>query len=169
MTTPIPASTPSDGNVKATWVPAFADPANPTVSEIEAAGAFDVSCYLTGDGLNPGADEQTVTDPRLCSRQDFEQPGRLTDSLEVGYVYRAQEPLSATNKAFTTLKRGTAGYLVLRWGLAYETAWATSQIVDVYPAKCGVQRKQQPEGNSILKVMQKMFVTGEVERDVVVV
>ena len=39
----------------------------------------------------------------------------------------------------------------------------------MYPVTCGIQRKQAPEANSSLKVAQKMFVTGPVERDVAVV
>lgn len=164
-----PTSIPADGNLRAAWVPAIADTANPTTTELNAAGAVDLSCYLTGDGYSPSTDEQVITDDRICSRQTYEQPGRYQDQLEVKYVYRAQEPLSATNKAFTTLKRGTAGYIVTRWGTAYETAWAAGQIVDVMPAKAGVQMKNPPEANSILNVSQKIFITGEQKRDVAVV
>ena len=39
----------------------------------------------------------------------------------------------------------------------------------MYPVTCGIQRKQAPEANAVLKVDQKMFVTGPVERDVAVV
>lgn len=169
MTSPVPASVPSDGNLRAAWVPALADPANPTLAELNAAGSVDLSCYLTGDGYTPSTDEQAVTDDRLCSRQTYERPGRYTNGLELKYVYRAQEPVAATNKAFTTLKHLTSGYIVSRWGMPYETPWATTQIVDVDPVQCGRQVKQPREDNAVLKVNQKMFVTGAVQRDVAVV
>lgn len=169
MTSPVPASIPADGNLRSAWVPALADPANPTLAELNAAGAVDLSCYLSGGGYTPGVDEQAIVDERVCSRQTFEQPGRVQDTLTIGYVYRPQEPVSATNKAFTTLKHLTSGYIVERWGQAYEDAWAAGQIVDVKPAKCGVQMKQPPESNSVLRVNQKIFIVGKVERDVAVV
>lgn len=162
----VPASVPADGNLMALWVPALADPASPTDAETDGASVVDISCYLTGDGFQPGGDEQNVPDPRLCTRQDFERPGRFTDTLELRYIFRPQEPTSPTNKAYATLHKGTEGFVVARWGLPYETATAVGQIVDVYPVQCGVQRKQQPEANSVMRIFQKMFVTGPVVRDV---
>lgn len=161
----VPASVPADGNLMALFVPALADPANPTVGELQGGTVVDLSCYLTSDGLQPGGDEQNVPDPRLCTRQDFERPGRFTDTLELRYIYRPQEPASPTNKAYSTLVQSVQGYVVTRWGLPYETAIAATQIVDVYPVQAGVQRKQPPEANSVFRVNQKMFVTGVVERD----
>lgn len=169
MTSPVPASVPSDGNLRTYWVPVLADPAAPTLAELNAAGSVDLSCYLTGSGYTPSLDEAAVTDDRLCSREDFERPGRIKNGLALQYVYRPQEPVAATNKAFTTLKHLTAGYVVSRWGMPYETAFATTQVVDVLPVQCGVQDKMPPEGNSVLKIGQKMFVTGKAQRDVAVV
>jgi hypothetical protein len=162
----LPASTPADGNLKALWVVTMADPENPTVAELTAGSVVDLSCYLTG--LTPSVDQAAVTDDRICSRQTFEQPGREKNGLEVMYVYRGQEPVSATNKAQTTLRSGTAGYIVSRWGLDFETAIAAGQIVDTYPVTCGVQDKKPGDANSILQINQKMFITGPVNRDVVV-
>lgn len=164
-----PASNTSDGNLLVLWVPALVDPSVPKVTELTAAGVIDLTPYQTGDGYAPGTDEQSVTDDRLNSKQTYEKPGRFTDSLEIGYVFRQQEPADPDNKAFATLKRGAAGYVVSRWGMDSETAIAATQIVDVTPAQCGIQRKQPPEQNSVLKIRQKIFVTGAVERDVAVV
>lgn len=164
--TALPASKPADGNLKALWVATIADTSNPTAVELTAGTVVDLSCYLTG--LTPSVDEAVVTDDRICSRQSFEQQGREKNGMEIAYVYRAQEPASATNKAQTTLRNGTAGFIVLRWGLAYETAVAAAQIVDVYPSTCGVQGKMPGDANSILQIKQKLFITGPVVRDAVV-
>ncbi|MET7395623.1 hypothetical protein ABZS66_19245 [Dactylosporangium sp. NPDC005572] len=161
-----PTSVPADGSLKAVWVPVLADPTNPTAAECNAGGALDASCYLTDTGFTPNTDEQAIVDNRLCSRQTFEQPGRYTDSLELGYVHNPASP--GDNQAYTTFAYRTAGYIVTRWGLDFEDDIAAGDIVDVYPVKCGIQRKSPPEANSVLKVMQKMFVTGTVRRDVVV-
>lgn len=164
-----PVSIPADGNLLVLWVPAIAIPAAPTVSELSAGTVIDLSGYLTGDGYSPSTDEQTVTDDRLNSRQTYEQPGRFTDSLEIAYVYRQQDAAATDNKAFVTLKRGVTGFIVERWGKAFETAVAASDVVDVKPAKCGIQRKVPGEANSILRLNQKIFITGAVQRDVAVV
>jgi hypothetical protein len=163
-----PAADLGDGNLKVAWVPTLADPANPTATELNAAGVVDLSCYLTGDGFNPTTDEQVVTDNRLCSRQTYEQPGRYTDKLEIKYVYRQQDPSASDNKAFTTLRYLTNGYVVSRWGAPYEDAFAAADVVDVVPARCGRQMKQPKEDNATLKLAQKIFITGPVQQDATV-
>jgi hypothetical protein len=164
-----PASVPTDGNLKVVWVPTIADPANPTMTELTAASAVDLSCYLTSDGFTPSTDEAVVTDDRLCSVQTFEQPGRITDKLDIKYVYQPQNPDATDNKAFATLRRLAAGFIVSRWGKSFLDAFAAGDIVDVMPAKAGKQVKQAPEANSQFKVGQKIFIVGEVQEDVAVV
>lgn len=162
-----PASVPNDGNVKVAYVPTIGNAAAPTVAELTAGSVKDLSCYLTAEGLTPGTDEQTTADDRLCNRQTFEQRGRFTETMEIGYVHN---PASAPNNvAYTTLDPGVAGYLVVRWGAAYETAFQAGDIVDVYPFTAGVQRKQPPTANAVHTAMQKLFITGTVQKDVAVV
>ena len=158
-------STPADGNVKVAWVPAIAADA-PTSTELTGAGVIDLSCYLTGDGWNPGLSENTISDDRLCSTQTFEQPGRHARSLDIKYI---ENPGSTTdNKAFDTLIPGTAGFLVLRRGTAFDTAFAADDLVDVWPVKCGQRAPQPPTADSPLTVSQKMFVTGKVREQATV-
>ncbi len=161
-----PASVPNDGNVKVAYVTTIANTAAPTVAELTAGSTKDLSCYLTAEGLTPGTDEQVTPDDRLCSRQTFERRGRFTNTMEIGYVHN---PTSAPNNvAYTTLDPGVSGYLVVRWGTAYETAFAAGDIVDVYPITAGEQRKSPPTANSVLTAMQKLFVTNTVQKDVTV-
>lgn len=165
MTTP--ASNLADGNLKVSWVSAIADPTAPTALELNAG--IDLTCYLTPDGFSPGGDEQVVNDSRLCSRQDYEKPGRSTDTLSLTYVFRGQEAIGTDNEAFHTLTHLAEGYVVTRWGTDYEADFAAADVVDVIPAQAGKQMKQPPEANSVLKIGQRIFVTGEVQRDVAVV
>lgn len=159
-------STTADGNVKVVFVPAIANTAAPTAAEVTAVGAVELSCYLTADGWTPGLDEQVVTDDRLCSTQTFEQPGRNSRTLAIRYV---ENPTSATdNDAFDTLVPGTAGFLVERRGEAYSGALAAADVVNVWPVKAGQYSPEPPEANSVLKVSQKMFVTGTVQIGVAV-
>lgn len=163
-----PVSNPADGMLKVVYVSTIANPAAPTVAELNAGTAVDLSCYLTADGYTPGTEEASITDDRLCSRQTYERPGRFSDTLEIGYVFRAQDPAGTDNKAFHTLQHLVEGYIVERWGVDYEDPFAAGDVVDVKPIAAGAQRKQKPEANSVLKIMQKLFIKGAVERDAVV-
>lgn len=163
-----PVSVLADGNVKAVYVAAIADPLNPTVAELTAVGVVDLSAYLTADGLTTGGDEAVISDDRLSSTQTYEKPGRFTDTMTIRYVYRAQDPAGTDNKAFTTLKHLTTGFIALRWGQDHADAFAAADVVDVYPIQCGKQQKLPPEANSVLKIEQRQFVTNTVARDVAV-
>ncbi|MFG2046135.1 hypothetical protein ACGFIW_01725 [Micromonospora sp. NPDC048935] len=163
----MPNSVPADGNQAVWWVPALADPENPTVAELTAPSVIDASCYLTAEGWTPETDEQTVTDERLCSTSTYEQPGRLQHSLNVSYVHNPDSP--ADNELYLALTRLTTGYWVARIGVPYDQAVTAGDIVDVYPAKMGWRRKQPGTANSVLTVTQKPFITGPVVQDAVVV
>jgi len=161
-----PVSVQADGNLLVLFVPTIADTENPTVGELTAGSVVDLSCYLTGDGFTPNTEEQTVSDERICSRQTFEQPGRYQDSLDIAYVYNI---LSAVDdEARLALTQLRTGNIVARWGQAFEDAVAAGDIVDVYPVKLGVPKKQPPVANSVLRIAQKPFVIGKVQRDVTV-
>lgn len=169
MTQPVPTSIPADGSVKPLWVPTIATASAPTIDEVTDSAVIDMSCYLTDDGWQPATNEQVSTDNRLCSRQTFERIGRFTDTLDIVYIYQPQNPSAADNKVFNTLRHKETGFIVVRWGADYEDDLETGDYVDVIPAECGVQRKQAPEANGFLRVMQKIFIRDGQQRDVQIV
>lgn len=162
-------STPSDGNVKVLLVPAIADPSAPTVSELTGEGVVDISCYLTGDGLALSSDQATITDERLCSTQVFEKPGRKTNTAEVTYIDNTNSPNETdSNEAADTLVEGSSHRVVTRRGVPFEEAVAADQKVSVWPVQAGMSREVAPEANSVIRSIQKLFVTGDVHQKVAV-
>lgn len=165
----IPPGVDAEGSVLVAWVPTLADPNTPTLTELNATGALNITCYITDQNFKPNADDATATDTRLCSKQVFETLGAATWSIDnIIYVYDPQNPDSESNKAYAAMKRGTPGYLVVRWGKDVEDfpTFAAGDVVDVFPVSLGTQVKQPPEQNSKLKVSQKPVVTGPVVEDV---
>jgi hypothetical protein len=168
MTQVIPPGVVANGMVKVAFCPSIADLTAPSVAtDIKAATSVEASCYLTRDGFQPGAEDQAITDERLCSKQVFEDFGTTQYTIaNLVYIYDAQNTGSDSNKLYEALPKGTTGFLVAAWGKDAEEDWAAGDIVDIYPVKLGTQVKQPPEANSKLKVAQKPFVTGEVAEDV---
>lgn len=167
-----PTGVDAQGNETVIYVPTLADPTAPTVAELTGAGAIDLSCALRG--FEPQAEQGSTQDIRLCSRETFENPGRINRSInDITYVYDPQAASGAAgNKHYEALEEGTIGYLVDRRGLDARTAAvATGQKVDVYPVKLGAQRRvpvdPSTEGSKF-EIMQKPFVTGPVILDAVV-
>lgn len=159
-------SIPSDGNTTAILAPAVAGKA-PTVAEVTAASLVDISCYLTGDGLNLTTDQATIQDERLCSTQTYEKPGRKTNTAEVTYIDNSNSEFEDTdNAAAEALIEGSTHFLITRRGVPYETPFEAGQKVSVWPIQCGAPREVPPEANSVIRTTQKLFVTGEVRQRV---
>lgn len=155
-------STPVDGNTRIQYVPVIAG-SLPTTTEIGAAGSKDLSCWFTGDGWNPSFSENTITDDRLCDVATYEQRGRNQKSLEVKYIVNPKAADQASNNvAYVTLAEGTAGFLVVRRGVAEATALAIADIVEVWPIVMGVHQNQPPAPDTVYTAVQKAFVTGAV-------
>lgn len=163
----IPQGVSSDGMIRADWVPegGFADPNNPTVTEVLAASATNLSCHLFSVGV--GATEARKEKRRLCSKQAYELLGATTWTIEdLEYVYDVQNPESDTHKAYAALVPGSRGFLVLRYGKDSMTDPEAGDIVDIVPSRLGAQRKQPPVENDELTVMQSVVVTDEIIQDV---
>ena len=158
-------STPADGNVRIVWTPVIALTTAPTAVILNGVATIDLSCYLTADGFTPGLDESVISDGRLCETETFEQPGRTARTLSLTYIDNSNTAL--TNLACMTLIPGTPGYIVRRSGKVFDATFAASDKVEVWPVKCGKRSSLPPEANSVLRITQKMFVTGRVVDGVV--
>lgn len=168
MSQVIPQGVIGNGMVKVTFCPTIADPAAPSIgTDLGATGAIELSCYLTPDGFGASSQEQTVSSPRLCSKQVFERRGTVQWSIDdLKYVYDTQNAGADVQKAYEALVPGATGFLVVGWGKDAEDAWAAADVVDVYPVELGERRKQPPEQNAELLVLQKPYVIGDREEDV---
>lgn len=174
MTVFFPEGVDAQGNESVIFVPDLADPTAPTVTELTGATAINLSCALRG--FEPTAAQASVQDIRLCSREVYESPGRVTPTInDITYVYdpQAAGQADATNAHYDTLVQGITGYLVDRRGLDARTVdILADQIVDVYPVTLGQQRRvpvdPSAEGGKF-EVIQKPFVTGPPAWDATVV
>lgn len=172
MTVVYPEGVRARGNESVIFVPTIAAPTAPTVAELTAVGAANISCWLSG--FAPQGTQESVEDRRLCSEQIFEDPGDVQVSIDnIEYVYYPQAPVpTADNKAYEVLKKDVTGYLVDRRGLNARTvAIAIAQIVDVYPVRLGEQFRMPldpGEQGGKFRITQKAFVTGPYEYDAVV-
>jgi len=140
------ADIPSDGNTRVAFVSAIASPIAPTTTELNAG--ILLQSLITADGLE-GFEPSTsdVDNTALNSTFDTVTIGRDKYS---GTMLRLKKQLSG-DTAFSTLTRGTSGYIVIRRDLAETTAWTSTQPVEVYPITCGQRRRLKPEGNTLTR------------------
>jgi hypothetical protein len=151
-----PASVVSDGNVLVLWVPNIADPDFPTHTELVAPSVLDSTCYLTDAGWNPNVQEDAASDNRLCSRQNFQKPGRRTITMPLIYVTNPDD--IPEDEAARTFIEGSLGFFVDRRGVPFEQPIAHGDIVSIYPVTLGVQMDSQPTANTPLTIAQTAYL-----------
>jgi hypothetical protein len=136
----------ADGMTRVAWVGAITNQNAPTTTELNAG--ILLQQVITADGLM-GFEATTaeVDTTSLASTFDTKTIGR--DSFS-GTGLRMKKQTSP-DTAFTTLSRGTSGFIVIRRGVAETTSWASSQAVEVYPVTCGQRKMLAPEANSVQK------------------
>jgi hypothetical protein len=133
---------PVDGFTRASWVSAIANIALPTTTELNAG--ILLTGTMTPDGLqNFQPDTADVPNATLASTFDTVDVGRVSYKNTALRLYKT----TATDTIYNTLTKNTAGFVVVRRDIDTNTAWASSQAIEVYPAKCGETRRIDPASN----------------------
>lgn len=136
-----------DGFVRVSFVAAIAN-INAPVAATELTGGLLLASVMTPDGLT-GFEPATadVDNSALNSTFDTKTIGR--DSFSgTKLIFKKQ---SGTDTVWTTLVRGTTGFIVVRRYMAESTAYAAAQPLNVYPIICGQRRELAPTANTVSK------------------
>jgi hypothetical protein len=144
----------SDGKTRVYWVGSIANINAPTVAELNAGS--DYTQRITPDGLKLDPSTADVDTSSLASTFDTKTVGRVGFDVEV--TFKRGDP-GVEDLPFTTLKYGVSGFLAVRRGVAYATAWAASQKAEIYPITCGEPQNVSPAANEVSKFVSPMKVT----------
>lgn len=174
MTIIVPAGVKAEGNLKVAFVPTIADVSAPTVAELTATGALDVSFFIKGGAFKPSGEQARGDDRRLGSTQTFETLGREKSTID-DIVYIADPQAAAAtpgNKAMELFQAGVSGFFVVRYGLdALTVDFIAAQKVDIWPMVFGVQNKTQlAEDDEFAKITitQAIAVSGVVKKQIAI-
>ena len=140
----------NDGMTRVAFVPTISSTAAPTVAEI-GAGA-NLEAYLTPDGLGMEFGNDSVDVTALSSTYNAELPGRQTVSTELTLKFQGD-----ASAPFSTFAGKPDGYIVVRRNVAATTAWAVSDVAEVYPVQIGTRRRVAPAANEVLKFTVQAF------------
>ncbi|MGR7002814.1 phage tail tube protein [Yinghuangia aomiensis] len=152
----------SDGMVRVGWAVAIANIHAPTVAECNAS--TDLTPRITPDGLGITPDTATVDTSSLASTFDTEGVGRRSYKNEL----TCKRGEGADDYAYDLLTYRTRGFLLVRRNVPYETPWAATQDVEVYPAQCGEPALEAPAKNEVQKFKSPLAVTDEPDARAVV-
>jgi hypothetical protein len=160
-----PTPTKAFGAEKWSFVPTIANTAAPTLAEVNAAGALDVTKMFFASSARPDASANLAkAERRLGDVESFEFVGETSYTMgEVRYSFNPQgAALSTGVLAFEKLPQGTTGFLVRRLGINRDTDYATGQFVSVFPVEFGPQvETTEGDGESAeVAIKQGVAVTG---------
>lgn len=144
----------ADGKTRVAWVPAIANIASPTTTELNAG--LLLQSLLTADGLGGFQPETAKVDTSsLASTFNTAKNGRTSFDSPMLTLKRQD----TGDTAYTTLIRGAAGYIVVRSSITESTAWTSTQAVRVYPVECGEVQHVDLEANSLERYQVPLTVT----------
>lgn len=156
----------ADGAVKVTYAPVVANIAAPKAAdELNDTSAMQLECLITADGLEVSVDESVVSVPKLCETFDAESPGRAKYGITLTFVRQVD---AVDDKAWEGLPRGTAGKLVIRYGVDADTPYAALQQAMVFPGRFGEQRPMKTEKDGAVLFQQQFYVGAQPDLHAVV-
>lgn len=116
----------NDGRIRVYFVTTISNIAAPTVAQLNAG--TDLSNFISKDGLTVPSNQNNVPNSSLAETFDSELPGSFGGALSMTGIRDA-----ATDTFWDLVVYGTAGFIVVRRGVATATAWTAAQKVEVYP------------------------------------
>ncbi|MFF4246219.1 hypothetical protein ACFYY2_17375 [Streptomyces sp. NPDC001822] len=144
----------SDGKTRVVWMATCANINAPTVAELNAGA--DYTKRITPDGLKLDPTTADVDTSSLASKFDTKTVGRVGFDVELTFK-RGDNPTD--DAPYTTLKYGVGGFLAVRRGVDFATAWTIGQKAEVYPITCGEPANNSPAANEVMKFTSPMKVT----------
>lgn len=147
----------SDARRKLVWAPTIVNPSAPSVAtDLATASVLDISCLVTANNFSLGATgENAIDDPALCAEGNDQAPGRITYSAAMDFYRWTTVP---EDEAWTTFQdSGIGGFLVMRIGEDYRTAFAAGDELQVYQVITGKPMIQTPDAAGGFEKFRQMF------------
>ena len=145
MAAPIrPAGTKAYLRTKWVYVPTLTSTTSPSLAELNAASALDVTKMFYESSAQPSTSTNLARSPRrVGDPASYEFVGESTESFgEVRYSFNPQAAAGTDGKkAFEKFPVNTTGYLVRRLGIDRDTDLALGQFVTIFPVEFGEQNE----------------------------
>lgn len=154
----VPESVPYDDNMRIT---AVAKGVNAKSAAVLAAGT-DLTYSLKA--FNRTQTEAVIEDERLTLKQVLQRAGKLSENVEVQFVFGDDEDVAAP-----LLLNKSEHQIAVRYSTPNATEWTAAQVADVIHIRCGIQRKDAPVTNGVQTITQTWFITKVSEPDIAIV
>lgn len=152
------------GVTRLTWVPGdtgIADVTAPTTAELGAVGAVDLTCVMVSTYEVRADGSETTNERAVCETANVVAPTvrNYMGTFNLFRQFTAGVP-AADDAIEMFTDEGVLGWFVRRLGLAYDTAYANGQVVDVYKFLSDVPQITGGTGEGYLKATVPMLQQG---------
>lgn len=148
------------GVLELSYVLTIAVPAAPTAAELNA-GTF-LTGFLTDGGLSTPLDGSIVDAADMGSAFNKTASGTFGGQALTLELFRDD----AADTAWTTLQRGTVGFIVVaRFGLATPGTYAIADVVDIWTIDVVTRNPVDVARNEMQRFGAEMAVTADVTED----
>lgn len=141
-----------DGRVAVAWCTAIANIGQPTAAESNAGTRLETLITPTGLSIRPSTAKVDVGN--LASKKNASRAGRVDHDIKLTFHHDGTADI-----AWDLLPYGTNGFLVVRRGIARETAFAAGQKVAVYAVETGEPDETDPSPSSAWDFTSDLFIT----------
>jgi hypothetical protein len=154
-----------NGVTKLTWIPGvdgLADPSAPTVAELTAVDAVDLSCVMVSS-YEVRADASDTTNERaVCETANVVAPTvqNYMGNLVLFRDFDADTGDPETTDPLNYFEFGTTGWFVRRLGQPYTAAYAAADQIEVYKFMSDTPQIQGGTGEGYLKVTVPLLQQG---------
>lgn len=150
-----------DGNMKIVYVPGsngIADKSGPTTGELTAETVKDLSCALQKGGWTGSPTFNNVEAARACETFDAQAQGTWSAS-PTGTFFRDNVP--GNDVAWGLFEHGVDGYIVIRYGKAYDLPFVNGDSVEVWPVQSSEPAMNENAANTSATFQVGFAVTSQ--------
>lgn len=143
-----------EGMTKVSWVVTLSSVSSPTAVQLTAG--TDITTFLTKDGLKISLTQNNVANTSLAETFDSQLVGSWSGDPSLTFKRN-----NGTDTAWDLFEWGAVGFLVVRRGLLYSTAYAAAQKVEVYPAQAHEPIPNDTAPNAQATATVKLAITSQ--------
>ena len=143
-----------EGMTKVAWVVTLSSVSAPSAAQLTAG--TDITTFITKDGLNISLTQNNVENTSLAETFDSQLVGSWGGDPSITFKRN-----NASDTAWDLFEWGAVGFLVVRRGVLFSTAFAAAQKVEVYPAQAHEPVPNNTAANAQSTATVKFAITAQ--------
>lgn len=143
-----------EGMTKVAWVVTLSSVSAPSAAQLVAG--TDITALMTKDGLNISLSQNNVDNSSLAETFDSQLVGSWSGDPSLTFKRN-----NAADTAWDLFEWGAVGFLVVRRGFLFSTAFVATNKLEVYPAQAHEPIPNNTAANAQATATVKLAITAQ--------